>query len=120
MQREAEVMADDTIIYLQAGATLNLYRGLTKGYLDAAFPEALKPITEGISNMATVIEDLVREVAETRTVTDSAVALLQGLKAALDAAVAANDMTAVAAAVADLDAQQAALAAAITANTPSA
>jgi hypothetical protein len=116
-------MADDVIITVQAGATLNLYRGLTKGYLDVAIPEALAPITQQLERliiMATPIEDLVREVQEQRTVTESAIALLQGLKAALDAAVAANDMSAVIQAVADLDAQQAALAAAVTANTPAA
>lgn len=111
---------NDTTITLQSGAILNLYQGLTKGYLDAVIPQALGPLTEGISHMSTILEDLVREVAETRTVTGSAIALIQGLKAALDAAVAANDMSAVAQAVADLDAGQAELAAAITANTPSA
>jgi len=68
--------------------------------------------------MATPIEDLVREVSESRTVNGSAVTLLAGLKAALDAAIAANDMSMVIAAAADLDAQQSELVAAITANTP--
>lgn len=113
-------MADDVIVTVQSGGTLNLYRGLTKGYLDTAISEALTTITERINAMANPIEDLVREVQEQRTVTESAIALLQGLKAALDAAVAANDMSAVVQAVADLDAQQAALAAAINANTPAA
>lgn len=113
-------MADDVIITVHSGATLNLYRGLTKGYLDAAVSQALDTVLQRINAMATPIEDLVREVQEQRTVTESAIALLQGLKAALDAAIAANDMSAVTAAVAALDAQQAELAAAITANTPAA
>jgi hypothetical protein len=66
--------------------------------------------------MATVLEDLVREVAESRTVTSSATVLLRGLKTALDAAIASGDMSAVVAAVAELDAQQADLAAAIVVN----
>jgi len=68
--------------------------------------------------MATPIEDLVREVSESRTVNGSAVILIAGLKSALDAAIAANDMSMVVAAAADLDAQQAELVAAMTANTP--
>jgi hypothetical protein len=68
----------------------------------------------------TPIENLVREVSESRTVTSSAILLLQGLKTALDAAIASGNMTEVVAAVAELDAQQMELAAAITANTPAA
>lgn len=121
-------MPQDTTITVQANATLNLYQGLTKHYLDAAIPAALTPalqaallpLQQGLTAMATVLEDLVREVQESRTVTESAIILLNGLKAALDAAIAAGDMSAVQAAVNDLDAQQAALAAAITANTPAA
>ncbi len=113
-------MAGDTTITLQSGAILNLYQGLTKGYLDAAIVDALKPITEGITTMATVLEDLVKAVADERTVTASAIALLQGLKGMLDAAIAANDMTAVQSAVDSLHAGQAELAAAVTANTPAA
>jgi len=113
-------MSGDTVITVQAGATLNVYQGLTKGALDVLIPQALLPIQQGITTMATILEDLVREVAETRTVTGSAIALIQGLKAALDAAVASNDMSAVSAAIAELDAGQAELAAAITANTPAA
>jgi hypothetical protein len=82
--------------------------------------DILTNLLQGIANMPTLIEDLVREVSESRTVSESAVTLLTGLRAALEAAVAANDLGAVAAAIADLDAQQAALAAAITANTPAA
>lgn len=83
-------------------------------------PVALTTLLERTTTMATAIEDLVREVAESRTVQESAIALLNGLKTALDAAIAANDMSAVIAAAADLDAQQQELANAILANTPAA
>jgi hypothetical protein len=108
-------------IHLHAGAVLNInLNGFTTAALDAALATALGPLLERQSQMATAIEDLVREVEETRTVTDSAIALIQGLKAQLDAAIANNDMSAVRAAVDALDARQAELAAAITANTPAA
>jgi hypothetical protein len=110
-----------TEIHLHAGAVLNLHcNGLTPAALEAAVTTALAPLLERQTQMATAIEDLVREVEETRSVTDSAIALIQGLKAQLDAAIAANDMSAVRAAVDALDAKQAELAAAITANTPAA
>lgn len=113
-------MSGDTLITLQAGATFNLHQGLTKGYLDAAILQALQPIREGITTMATILEDLVREVSEQRTLNGSVIALLQGLKAALDEAIVRGDMTAVKAAVDDLEAQQVELAAAMLANTPAA
>lgn len=65
------------------------------------------------------IDDLKREVQESRTVTQSAVALLQGLRQRLDDALASGNTEAdIRAVIDDLDAQQADLAAAITANTP--
>lgn len=64
------------------------------------------------------LDDLTREVAETGTVIDSAIALLGQLAALIRAN--ATDPTALRALATDLDAKQAALAAAITANTPSA
>ena len=110
-----------TDINLHAGAVLNLYcGGVSPASVEEAVTRAIAPILERQTQMATILEDLVREVAETRTVTGSAIALIQGLKAALDAAVASNDMSAVSAAIAELDAGQAELAAAITANTPAA
>lgn len=69
-----------------------------------------------INIMATVVEDLVAQVQATKGVQESAVAALNGLHAALEAAVASNDMAAVAAAVADLKANTDALAGAVAAN----
>jgi hypothetical protein len=72
------------------------------------------------SVMNAAVEKLVQEVSESRTVVDSAVVLIGGLKAALDEAIANNDMSALEALAADLDSQQAALAQAVQANTPAA
>jgi peptidoglycan hydrolase CwlO-like protein len=68
--------------------------------------------------MANELETLTAEVAETNTVVDSAITLLKGLKAALDAA--GTDPAALAALSASLDNKQSELAAAISENTPAA
>jgi len=70
--------------------------------------------------MAGELDALRTEVAETRTVIDSAIALITGLKTKLDEAIAAGDPAALTALSAELDAKQAELAAAIAANTPAA
>ena len=67
-----------------------------------------------------VLDDLEREVSELSTASDSAIALLQGLKAALDEAIATGDLNRVQAVVDQIDAKEKALAAAVVANTPSA
>jgi hypothetical protein len=64
------------------------------------------------------LDRLTSEVAETNTVIDSAILLIQGIKAQLDAAIAANDPALLTALSDSLDSQQQALAAAIAANTP--
>lgn len=68
--------------------------------------------------MATALETLQQEVQETKTIVDSAITLIVGLKAALDAAIASGDPAALTALSAELDAKQQELAAAISANTP--
>lgn len=65
-----------------------------------------------------LLSDLQADVAAEDTVIDSAVALLKGLKDALDAA--GTDPVALAALKTDLEAKTAALAAAVAANTPAA
>lgn len=71
--------------------------------------------------MSQALLDLQTAVAAEKTVVDSAVALLGGLKAQLDALIAAgNSDPALAALAADVGAQTASLSAAITANTPAA
>jgi hypothetical protein len=72
----------------------------------------------------TALTDLQARVAANTTVVASAVTLIQGLKASLDAAIAANaggdNGAALAELSASLDSTDTALAAAITANTPAA
>jgi hypothetical protein len=73
-------------------------------------------VTEGKKTMS-AIDDLTAAVARETTVNQSAITLIQGLAARVNAA---TDMTQVKALVADLNAQSDAMAAAVTANTPSA
>lgn len=65
------------------------------------------------------IDDLKTEVQEQRTAVQSAITLIQGLRARLDEALANGNAEAdIRALIADLDAQQTELAAAVAANTP--
>jgi hypothetical protein len=64
------------------------------------------------------IQDLVAEVANTKSVQESAMKAIAGLVAQLEAARADDDPEALDAAIADLKNSSAALAAAIPANTP--
>ena len=68
--------------------------------------------------MSTELDRLTTEVAETRTVVESAIVLISGLRQRLDDAIASGDPAALTALSEDLDSQQAALAAAVAANTP--
>ncbi|MEO6588946.1 MAG: hypothetical protein ABIP06_06430 [Pyrinomonadaceae bacterium] len=64
------------------------------------------------------LDNLRREVGETKTVAASAVALLRGLKAKLDEAIASGDPAAIQALADEIDTDTNALAAAVTENTP--
>lgn len=66
------------------------------------------------------LTDLQAAVTAEDTAIASAITLLNGLKAALDAAIASGDPAALAALSADIGAQTTALANAVTANTPAA
>lgn len=66
------------------------------------------------------LSDLQAEVAQNSSVVDSAITLLQGLKAKLDEAIASGDPAALTALSAELDAKTNALAAAVQENTPAA
>jgi hypothetical protein len=68
--------------------------------------------------MAGELDDLQREVSENGDAVQSAIALLNGLKARLDEAIASGNMARVAELSAQLGRQTDALAAAVTANTP--
>ena len=76
-------------------------------------------IHQGKSIM-TVLQKLIDEVAETKAVNQSAVALLQGLKTKLDEAIASGDPAVLQALADDLDASTNSLATAVAANTPAA
>ena len=71
--------------------------------------------------MSQELDNLTAEVAQVVTVEQSAITLLEGLKAKLDAAIAAaaaGDTGALPALSASLEASKSALAAAVVANTP--
>ena len=82
-------------------------------YLDTLFL-----ILKRITQMSKVLDDLTAAVAANVTVTDSAITLLQGLAAALAAAVASGDTAAISQLAADLQTETEKLAGAVTANTP--
>jgi hypothetical protein len=68
------------------------------------------------NEMSAELDALTLEVADTNTIMQSAIVLIQGLAAQLQAI--ANDPAAILQLAADLDAQSDALAAAVAANTP--
>ena len=78
----------------------------------------LDTINQMEMKMANELDELTIKVAETKTVTESAIVLLQGLKAKLDAA--GTNPVALKALSDSLAASDAALAAAVLANTPAA
>jgi hypothetical protein len=80
----------------------------------------LSRLTTQVQTIMATIQDLVNQVSETKTVADSAVALITGLKAQLDAAIASNDPAALQALSDSLGAVKQELADAVTANTPAA
>ena len=78
----------------------------------------LHSIEERITTMAGELDTLKASVSRNTDVIASAIALIQGIKAALDAAIAAGDPAALTALSDTLGAQDDALAAAVAANTP--
>lgn len=86
---------------------------------DRAFIRAsLTTLLEGNVKMSAQLDALTAEVSQTTTVIDSAIALIQGLKAALDAA--GTDPAKLQALSDSLDAKQKQLAQAVADNTPAA
>jgi hypothetical protein len=80
----------------------------------------LYEILDNQRKIMSALTDLQAAVAAEDTVIASAITLLNGLKAQLDAAIASGDPAALTALSADIAGQTAALAAAVTANTPAA
>lgn len=88
-----------------------------------ALNSTLTQILKGIQTMAGELETLKAQVASSISVQESAIQLLDGLKVALDTAIAKNnagDPTALAELSTTLGAEQTKLAAAVVANTPAA
>lgn len=73
-----------------------------------------------LRTMAATLDQVVSDVAAQTTVINSAITLLQQIKAALDAAIATGDLAKVQAVATQIEANTAALAAAVAANTPAA
>jgi hypothetical protein len=80
----------------------------------------LYEILDNQRKIMSALTDLQAAVAAENTVIASAITLLNGLKAQLDAAIASGDPAALTALSADIAGQTAALAAAVQANTPAA
>lgn len=96
---------------------------LTRWNIGHRFDEVLyvlNTLKERIDKMAGELDALKAAVQANTTVEESAITLLQGLKAKLDAAIAAGDPAALTALSNDIGAETAKLAAAVTANTPAA
>ncbi len=75
-------------------------------------------IIEKLQIMAGELDALKQQVADSITVEESAITLIEGLKEKLDAAIAAGDPAALQALSDSLGAEKDKLAAAVTANTP--
>lgn len=76
-------------------------------------------ILRGVTHMSVELDTLVEKVSAIETVGDSAITLLNGLKAKLDEAIASNDPAALQALSDRIGAQADELALAVAANTPS-
>lgn len=88
---------------------------------DGALLEAIGLILKKGDKIMAILDDLVAKVAKLKTVDDSVVALLDGLKAKLDAAIAAGNDPAQLQALSDaLGAETDRLSTAVTTDTPAA
>jgi predicted RNA-binding Zn ribbon-like protein len=84
----------------------------------AGIMQGINSIISKLNQMAQELDTLKTEVAETNTVIDSAIILIKGIKAKLDAAIASGDPAALTSLSDSLNSKQSELAAAITENTP--
>ncbi len=82
--------------------------------------ESLLSIHQKLNKMANELDDLKAAVAKDTAVDQSAITLLNGLKAKLDAAIASGDPAQLTALSAQLGSNAQGLADAVTANTPAA
>ena len=86
----------------------------------SAIQNSLTTERKDLSGMAVTLADLQAKVTAQNTVVNSAITLIQGLKAQLDAAIAANDPAQLQAISDALGTQDTALANAVASNTPGA
>lgn len=109
-----ERQLDQIIVLLKAltlpGQNIDLAPVLTK----------LDELQTEVEKMAGELQQLQADVAAEDTVIDSAITLLTGIKAALDAAIASGNPAALTALSADIQAKTQSLATAVTTNTPAA
>jgi hypothetical protein len=89
-------------------------------HVDPLIENLVSTLQKVLSHMTTELDQLRSSVAANTTVTASAIALIQGIKAQLDAAIESDDPDALTALSDSLESSDAALAAAISANTPAA
>jgi hypothetical protein len=96
--------------------------GWLRKELSSIIEDVLAPhfhhINQKLIIIMAALDDLTAQVARNSDVEDSAIALLQGLKKALDAAIASGNPAALTALSTQLGAKTDALAAAVVANTP--
>jgi len=81
---------------------------------------AVEALNRKEARMAGELDQLEADVTGISNAVDASIALMQGLKAKLDEAIASGDMSRVVAVNAELEAKTQALAAAVVANTPAA
>lgn len=86
----------------------------------ARIEEALATLKEGQAKMANELDTLKTAVQKNTDAEESAIVLLQGLKTALDAAIASGDPAALTALSASIGSETDKLASAVVANTPAA
>lgn len=106
---------------MEINATIHIHDGRHRpGDLELAVASLIESIHELKDKLMSALTDLQTEVAETKTVVQSAIVLIKGFKTALDEAIAAGDPAALTALSAELDASTNELAAAVSENTPAA
>lgn len=106
---------------MELQVTVNVYdhrHGSRQGDIELAVASLIETIHALKDSVMTALTDLQTEVSETKTVQQSAVALIKGFKTALDEAIAAGNPEALTALSAELDATTNELATAVSENTP--
>jgi hypothetical protein len=93
-------------------------QGQRHGDVELAVASLIETIHTLEDRLVAALDTLESEVAETKTVVQSAIVLIKGIKSALDEAIAAGSVEALTRLSAELDSSTNELAAAISENTP--